>query len=146
MSRIFIPQSFRGYFCENLFAVIMITTADLSFLSLHSFTFEASSPGSFFSRNPGTFLISGSSKLQMYCNTSSRFAYTTMKGELIMAYFLLLRIIQRVHDQINSTNVSQLWQVMLQACRAMGTKGSCQHTTNSGEFKVLYTEKGEAFR
>lgn len=36
MSRIFIPQSFRGYFCENLFAVIMITTADfLSCLFIH---------------------------------------------------------------------------------------------------------------
>ena len=36
-------------------------------------TFEASSPGSFFSKNPGTFLISGSSKLHMYCSMSSRF-------------------------------------------------------------------------
>lgn len=43
-----------------------------------------------------------------------------MNGELIMAYFLLLRIIQRVQDQISSTNVSQLWYVMLHASRKEG--------------------------
>ena len=35
--------------------------------------------------------------------------HPAMKGELIIAYFLRLRIIHRVQDQMSSTKVSQLW-------------------------------------
>lgn len=61
-----------------------------------------------------------------------------------MAYFLRLRIIHRVQDQMSSTKVSQLWYVMLQASRGEGRESgavSIWYSPHSAELDVVYKEK-----